>query len=84
MESIAATLSGDNLAWGEEASEFEDEASDDGDGFVVLARTPYGLQSVAIVDELLTGERGAALREKRTAPSPAHFSALLSGLKEQR
>lgn len=64
---------------------FEVEPSDDGKGFVVLARTPYGLHSVdAIVEQMVNGEEGAAWRDRRTAPSAGYFTSLLSGLKERR
>ncbi|TIL65362.1 hypothetical protein [Mesorhizobium sp.] len=66
-------------------NEFEAEPSDDGEGFVVLARTPFGLYSVdAIVEQMVSGEEGAAWRDRRTAPSPGYFTGLLSGLKERR
>ncbi|RUW50580.1 hypothetical protein EOA32_18895 [Mesorhizobium sp. M1A.F.Ca.ET.072.01.1.1] len=64
-------------------NEFEAETSDDGKGFVVLARTPFGLHSVDAVVGRLVGEEGA-WRERRTAPSAGYFSSLLAGLKEPR
>lgn len=68
-----------------EQNEFEAEPSESGKGFVVLARTPFGLHSVdAIVERLVEGEQGAEYRARRIAPSSGFFSSMLKGMKERR
>jgi hypothetical protein len=68
-----------------EQNEFEVEASETGKGFVVLAKTPYGLNSVeAVVERLIQGEEGAVWLDKRPAPSAGYFNSMLSGMKERR